>query len=48
MSLEVYGRVAQQVEQQTENLCRVDSISAPATISESGTLLSKHRKKDPQ
>ena len=32
MSLEIYGRVAQQVEQRTENPCRVDSISAPATI----------------
>lgn len=27
----LYGWVAQQVEQQTENLRRVDSISAPAT-----------------
>ena len=43
MSLEIYGRVAQQVEHLTENQGRVDSISAPAAISESGTLLPKHR-----
>ena len=44
----LYGWVAQQVEQRTENPCRVDSISAPATIGQIEDHFKNSIKKDRQ